>query len=706
MHDTYETKELAHILDVTVRSISRSAKRESWKSVPRSGRGGGNLWLVSSMPESVRLKILAYEEKQAQAQLPPAMVREKKGLAQLSDKQRSKALARADVVALYADWINKSKTGSKTKARERFIEAYKAGAWLNLMDMLGPKISWKSIERWKVQLRKDESAVSLADQRGQHHAGRTILNDEQKDISLRCVLTPNAPTLAAGIRQALALMQAQNIPLPCNRTIERYIKSWVEENFGEWTYTREGKKAWNDKAAFFIERDYSLIEVGDILVADGHVLNFETINPKTGKPKRMELVVWYDMASNCPVGWEVLPTENIESIANAFRRACINLGKYPQIAYLDNGRAFRSKYFNGVDFKQTGIRGLFGELGIKTIFAWPYHGQSKIVERFFGTLHELEQFIPSYVGNCIDNKPPRLNRGEKLHRKTYEATGCRPLTMDETHIAIAKWIDEYINRSQRGHLKGKCPAKVFLAGRGPGIDETKLRHLMMHKKRCKITRRGVKLQGHHYYAPELYSRTHTVDVRYDPQNLSSILVYHQGQLLCEAPEKTGIHPAAMILGNEKHQSDFKKAIELKKSQEKQAASITKGVLENALEDQARRIKQLEAEAAPQIPEQQIKAQPLPQSKIHSIEEAKKKAAKAKAEAPAYTPPAEMRSISNELEKYEYLFQLKYKDSVELRDPDLEWMAEYEASEEYIEVAAPRFQRLKNFYARKSVNRSE
>ena len=215
----------------------------------------------------------------------------------------------------------------------------------------------------------------------------------------------------------------------------------------------------------------------------------------------MEPIMWYDMASNCPLGWEIMPTENKLSIAAAFRRACIFLGKYPRIAYLDNGRAFRSKYFNGTKFEQTGIGGLFQELGVQTIFAWPYHGQSKTVERFFGTLHQLEQWVPSYVGNCIGNKPPRLHRGETMHRKAYEGTGGRPLTMEETHVAVARWIDKYINKPQRGHLNGRCPAEVFLAGRGPGVDEDQLRHLMMVKEFRKITREGIKLFGERYYSP-------------------------------------------------------------------------------------------------------------------------------------------------------------------------------------------------------------
>ena len=78
----------------------------------------------------------------------------------------------------------------------------------------------------------------------------------------------------------------------------------MEECFDEWTLFREGKKAWNDKCAISLLRDWNLVGVGDVVIADGHTLNFETLNPATGKPTRMTIVLFYDGASNCPLGWE------------------------------------------------------------------------------------------------------------------------------------------------------------------------------------------------------------------------------------------------------------------------------------------------------------------------------------------------------------------------------------------------------------------
>lgn len=55
----YPTSKLAQLLGVSVQAISCRAKREAWKSLPRKGRGGGNNWLLASMPEETQGKVVA-----------------------------------------------------------------------------------------------------------------------------------------------------------------------------------------------------------------------------------------------------------------------------------------------------------------------------------------------------------------------------------------------------------------------------------------------------------------------------------------------------------------------------------------------------------------------------------------------------------------------------------------------------------------------
>lgn len=705
--DAYSSLELATITNVTRQAILKRANRENWPARKRIGRGGGKEFLFSCLPDDIQSAVVNSEVICS----APTPMTVKGGTAiaiPLDEKRKRKAAAKLDLVNLYLDWLGNH--GKSVDARESFVSAYKAGMWQDLLDLIGPRVSWKSLERWKKCINDNRSLTSIADKRGISRKGVRRLTDFQKSALIKFLLMPGEPTVAAAYRRANKALAYEGYEVIGSQSLAyRYIREdFLPYHFGEWTYVRKGAKAWNDKCAFFIERDYSLIEVGDIMVADGHKLNFEVINPWTGRAQRMELVLWYDMKSNMPLGWEIMPSEDTQAIASSFRRACIFLGMFPKVPYLDNGRAFRGEYFNGTDLRQCGVGGLFYSLGMQPLFAWPYHGQSKTVERFFGTFAELEKWVPSYSGTSIQNKPPRMLRGERMHRKIYENAGGRPLTLEEAHYAVALFFDEYIQRPQKGHLNGRCPAEVFWEGRGPGLSPDqleRLRELMLYKEIRTINRNGVSLFGHNYYNPKLYSRRHAVTVRYDPQEydekgVTYVLVYdHLGNFLCRADRVQGIHPAAKILGDERHQRDLKTAIELKKAQEKGAANVAMIMLENNVVPETRaRMNVISIDSTRQEPERAEPA-PLPTVKVEALESAKKQIRREMAEQPTYTPPRDMRDIITEYDRYDYLLRLAEQDGVDLTEEDRDWMSAYECDDEYRTITKQRFDDLRTFYRR-------
>ena len=472
------------------------------------------------------------------------------------------------------------------------MRAYNSGiAWPVLFAQLGT-VSWQTIEGWKRAAGKKNEVFNLADMRGRARRGQRIITEQQGDILLKCALSPNRPKVAEVIRIAKAVMAAHGIDNGHSpATYRRWLNHWKARNFHIWTFTRRGAKAWNDECASYLERDYSRINVGDVIVADGHVLNFEILNPWTGKLKRMILILWMDMKSSYPLGWEIMPTENTAAIASALRRAILTLGKMPQVAYLDNGKAFSSRFFNGADLSEANFAGLFERLGIRTIFAWPYHGQSKTIERFFGTFSEVERWCPTNTGASIADKPPRMMRGERLHRRVYEKImDGRAITLEQAHRAVAAWFDTYAERPQQsGHLKGVAPRDVFLAGQGPGVDHEALRHLMMSQDIKTIRRNGVYFLGQHYNHPELYGRRHPVEIRYDLQDTSRLYVYDtSGEFLCEATPPEKVHPAAGILGTDEDRALLEEQIAHKKRQEKAAAVCARRLLEDEVIPEHRR----------------------------------------------------------------------------------------------------------------------
>jgi len=188
--------------------------------------------------------------------------------------------------------------------------------------------------------------------------GRRKITDTEFNAVLSFALHPNRLRIAETTRLAKLSLKKRNVPFPSSEdTLRRALQDWIKTHYDQWIFCREGEKAHNDKCLPYLERDAGLLDVGEVLVADGHTLNFQILHPFTDKPVRMTAVVWYDWASAYPAGWEIMPTEKVQCVAAGLRRAILCLGKIPTAAYLDNGKAFKAKIFtdDSIDFEEAGF---------------------------------------------------------------------------------------------------------------------------------------------------------------------------------------------------------------------------------------------------------------------------------------------------------------------------------------------------------------
>ena len=109
-------------------------------------------------------------------------------------------------------------------------------------------------------------------------------------------------------------------------------------------------------------------------------------------------------------------TENTQCIASALRNAFLNLGLIPKVVYQDNGKAFKSKYFQHLDFEEDGFNGVYANLGIHSVIVRKYNARAKDIERYFLEFQkECEKLMPSYIGTSIENHSDWMNRSNKLH---------------------------------------------------------------------------------------------------------------------------------------------------------------------------------------------------------------------------------------------------------------------------------------------------
>lgn len=587
--DVITAKDLAIIMGVSKQAVMKRAEKDEWSF--SNGKNRSKKFHVRLLPEDVRVLISNGGNGAAAGQVIPYIYKDSPvavGDPLLEGYKNRIALARADLIRSMSEVEARAKRRgqNKTEAAREFIAGYNTGQLMpGIFATLG-RTGLSTIYSWRKNFREFGYDYAVLGTRYGNRKGQRKYTEDEFNVVLSFALHPNRLRVSEAVRMAKLSLDRRQIESPSSPdTLRRALIDWKNKNYDKWVFCRRGEKALNDECLPYLERDAGLLQVGEVLVADGHTLNFQILHPFTGKPARMTMITWYDWASCMPVGWEIMPTENVQCVAAGLRRAILTIGKMPQVAYLDNGKAFKAKIFTDteLDFEEAGFYGMFARLGIETIFAWPYNAQSKPVERFFGTFGELERLMPTYVGTSIDDKPAHMLRNEKLHRKIHEKKygGWVP-TVAEAMQIISGWVSEYSQRPHRG-LKGLQPGEIMAAGRGPGVDERALRHLMMSVDVKQIHRNGVNLFGRNYYDSALYGLRDPVTIKYDLEDLSSILIYNLAgtREICRAYPVQKVHPVAKLTGNPDDLAAVKEGIRQKRSLKKQTESVARAWVENA-----------------------------------------------------------------------------------------------------------------------------
>lgn len=384
-----------------------------------------------------------------------------------------------------------------------------------------------------------------------------------------------------------------------------------------------------------------MLEVGDILVADGHKLAYNVINPFTGKPSRATLVGFLDWKSTALVGYEIMLEENTQCIASALRNSIINLDMIPKIVYQDNGRAFRAKYFtDDKGFTELGFQGLYSKLGIETVFARPYNAREKVIERFFKEFQEsFEKLLPSYVGSNIQNKPAYMMRNEKLHKQLHN--DFVP-TLDETIKMIEMWLN-FKNSQPCPNAPDKTIAEVLEERKRQNTDINQLDDLMLATEVKTIQRNGIRFLNCDYFDERLYGFKSKVLIKYNLFDLTSIKVYTtKGEYLCTAERVTETHPMAKLLGSVTDFEDYKQKIVKQRKLHKKTINAVQKYLSK---DEVKYLETKMLEENPNPVQTEFKERSKGVQKV----------------------------FKNNAEKYEYLVK---------NDPNSPWITEFKNSKEY------------------------
>jgi putative transposase len=448
-------------------------------------------------------------------------------LSHLTEKKRREAYRRLDIIKRWEQTLA-ARLGlaiTEAIATSRFIATVEARD--------GVPLSRSALYEWRAKYRQGGLAA-LADSRGGKHEDTVMPADDRFFELIKTLwLNVRKPTLASCYQIGQYEADRQGWPTASYRTIHRRIDSIPQ---GVVDKLRNGEEEFIRNSMPYNERDYSGLHSNEMWCGDHHQM--DVIVNAGGKLVRPWLTAWQDMRSRKIVGWRLFDhSPNSDTIILAMKDATSACG-VPREVYIENGRDYDCYALNGRTkkdrFNKTKVRveydagvlgGLFGSLGVDVTHCQPYHGQSKPIERFFGTLEsQFGKLWPTYCGRATHEKPENLQlQLERGNAPTLEAfTEAFTQYLATFHAAV----------HQGDGMNGRSPDQVYAAEWGDHAKRTTTEEMlwfltMWQSKPVDCGQNGVLYQGIRYGAnnPSLWKHKGTkVTLRADPARVNEVIV--------------------------------------------------------------------------------------------------------------------------------------------------------------------------------------
>jgi putative transposase len=279
-----------------------------------------------------------------------------------------------------------------------------------------------------------------------------------------------------------------------------------------------------------------------------------------------------DMRSRLVVGWSLQPTANSVGVVMALRM-CFERYGLPGTIYFDNGREFKNYWICGDEWKLRRTKidpeslehdaGLLNEVGVGMSFAQVGRGQSKPIERLWGTLHQrFDKFEITYIGSNTADRPDET---QLYHRnvdgiKKKDITEIPPFEEIETRLNnLFNWYNNCWHHSGNG-MEGDTPVGAWNANAAPKreIPEHIKKYLFTMRYVRTISKNGVHIDGFDYYAKEMISRTgEKVQVRVGLEHSMKVHIF-------SLPEQKYLFDAELLSWTGDLTRDIKQVNELRK----------------------------------------------------------------------------------------------------------------------------------------------
>ncbi len=210
-----------------------------------------------------------------------------------------------------------------------------------------------------------------------------------------------------------------------------------------------------------------------------------------GHKKQVFLVTFLDDATRLVLHGEFYPSLDQTIVEDCFRQA---LGKYgvPEAVYFDNGKQYRNRR----------MQRICSELGIRLLFAKPYAPEAT------GKIERFNRVVDSFL---------------------QEARLEKPQTLEQLNRLWTAWLGPCYQSREHSALDGKSPETAF--GRDPKelrlVDSRELGAAFLHREKRKVDKAGcISFLGRAYEVGLLFIG-HTVEVIYDPADISELTIVYE-----------------------------------------------------------------------------------------------------------------------------------------------------------------------------------
>lgn len=523
-------KEVAEINGCGVRCIQQKIKSGKLTAMEKVNARNCKIYLVPLEALDEKLQQKWY---QTMSERPPegAEDSEKETVDQFSESERQEIDFWIGLVEQWQEYRRKPGAASKAEVDEKFV------AFCRLeyperqisLDILYRK--WKAV--------REDDLPGLVDKRGKWKKGTSSIDETVWQAFLSYYLDQSQYPVRKCLEYTKLWAREVRPDLypgiPSYSAFYRRLGNDLPE--GVKVLGREGHKAYNDRCAPYIRREYGGMASNEWWIADNHTFDV-MVRDKTGKLHRPYLTAFMDARSGIFTGFYITYNPSSEATLIALRRGIQEYG-IPDNIYVDNGREFLTFDIGGLGHRKRKPKdgaepfeppGVFKRLGISMTNATVRNAKAKIIERrFLDVKNALSRLFDTYTGGSVTEKPERLKtvlkKGQTYTDEEFE----------EYVEAVLKW---YFNMEPyNGEVaadQGKCKMDVFnehLIRKRTATEEELYLMLMRSSRPQKVTRRGVHLDigggridfwnddlVHLYLDREVY-------FRYDPDDLSSVRIY-------------------------------------------------------------------------------------------------------------------------------------------------------------------------------------